>query len=338
MQNKFSLFICIIGLFYLSVIFAQQETLDVGVTRIIAPGFAWIDSGTVVTPRAMVRNFGNVTASFPTIFRIGTFYNDTQYVNNLNPGDSIEVSFTPWTALQRGTHTIRCSTALTGDMNPTNNARSGMARVRVQDVGVVEIVSPVGIVDSGAVVIPQARVANYGTGPATFSVTFKIGDFYSHTRNKSLFAGITDTVNFPSWTANEIGTHIVLCSTALTGDLNPFNNTLSDSVIVSPLVGILDKNIQLFKKDFVLDNSPNPFFFSTIIRYGLPKDCKVNLEVYNSLGVLVKILKRGIEKKGFYSIIWDGRNEKGERVGKGIYFLKLSADEFNGTKKIIKLE
>ena len=53
---------------------ATQQTLtDVGVTQIIAPT-GIIDSGTVVTPQAGVKNFGTSSATFPVAFRIGTFY------------------------------------------------------------------------------------------------------------------------------------------------------------------------------------------------------------------------------------------------------------------------
>ena len=335
---KNRLFLVAVAGAMLSSAFAQ-ETLDVGVVRIIAPTSAWVDSGMVVTPQAMVRNFGNLTASFPVIFRIDTFYTDTQDVVNLNPLDSTVVSFTDWLALQRGTHTTKCSTALAGDINPANDARAGQARVRVRDVGVTQIVAPVGIVDSGATITPRVRVANYGTGMATFSVTLRIGDSYTQTRNKTLFAGVTDTANFPAWTANELGTHPVFCSTAYTGDVNPANDTLSDSVTVVPVVGVAKKNDQLVPRVFILENSlPNPFIFRTIIHYGLPQGCQVNLQIYDPSGTLIRTLKAGTEKPGFYTAIWDGSDNEGKKIGKGIYFCRFKAGEFTATKKIVKME
>jgi len=204
---------------------------DAGVTQIITPS-GIIDSGSVITPQARVKNFGNIRASFPVIFRIGTFYSDTSNVSNLNPGDSVIVGFRSWTAVQRGIQTTKCSTALAGDANPANNSQTGSVTVRVRDIGVIQIVAPTGVVDSGATIVPQARVQNYGNTTETFPVTFRIGTFYTQTRNKTLSAGVTDTVNFPAWTAVQPGTHTTKCSTALTGDMNPSNDFLADSVVV----------------------------------------------------------------------------------------------------------
>ncbi|MEO0005433.1 MAG: FlgD immunoglobulin-like domain containing protein [candidate division WOR-3 bacterium] len=312
---------------------------DVGVVRIISPSsMVGIDSGTVVTPQALVRNYGNVTASFPVIFTIGTFYTDTQNVVNLNPYDSIVVSFTDWLAIQRGTHNTKCSTAFEGDINPTNDYRTSTARVRVRDVGVAQIISPVGTIDSGTTVTPQVVVANYGTGIRIFPVTFRIGEFYNQTITETLTEGQIDTVFFPDWNANEIGTHVVFCSTALNGDINPANDTLSDSVTVLPLTGVVEEKSQSLPKVFVLENSlPNPFTLRTVIRYGLPKECQVELGVYNPSGVLVRRLQAGTQKPGFYTVIWDGTDDEGRRVGKGVYLYKLETNEFKSAKKIIKL-
>ena len=63
---------------------------DVGVTSIIAPTDT-VDSGTVVTPRAWIRNFGNTVCTFPTTMLIGTSYAGTQTVTDLAPGDSTSI-------------------------------------------------------------------------------------------------------------------------------------------------------------------------------------------------------------------------------------------------------
>ncbi|OYD13905.1 hypothetical protein CH330_09770, partial [candidate division WOR-3 bacterium JGI_Cruoil_03_51_56] len=179
---------------------------DVGVTQILAPT-GIVDSGAVITPQARVRNYGSTVVSFPVTFRIGAFYNNTQNVNNLGAGDSTVVSFANWTASQVGTHTTRCTTALAGDQNPDNDTISGTVTVRVKDVGVTQILAPTGIVDSGAVITPQARVKNFGTNTASFPVTFRIGAFYNNTQNvNNLGAGDSTVVSFANWTASQVGT------------------------------------------------------------------------------------------------------------------------------------
>ncbi|MEO0093565.1 MAG: MXAN_6640 family putative metalloprotease [candidate division WOR-3 bacterium] len=208
-------------------------TTDVGVTAILAPTGTQ-DSGAVVTPQARVKNFGTNPASFSTTFRIGSFYSNTQNVNNLIPGESIIVSFTACTLRIRGTHTTRCTTALAGDQNPNNDALSGSVSVRVVDVACLAIIAPTGTIDSGTTVTPIAQVRNNGTGTVNFSATFRIGTFYNNTRSKTLEPGITDTIRFSPWTANQVGTHLTRCTTNLTGDMVPSNDAVSGSVTVQP--------------------------------------------------------------------------------------------------------
>jgi hypothetical protein len=216
---------------------------DVGVTQITAPT-GTVDSGTTITPKARVKNFGSSNATFPVTFKIGSFYTNTQTVTNLAGGDSVLVSFTSWTATQRGTHATRCSTALSGDQNHTNDTLPGSVTVRVTNVGVTTIVAPTDTIDSGTAVTPQARVKNLGTAAATFPVTFRIGSFYSDSQNvTNLASGDSTLVSFGTWTAAQRGTQATRCSTALSGDQNHGNDTLSGSVFVRVKdVGVVSVN------------------------------------------------------------------------------------------------
>lgn len=40
---------------------------------------------------------------------------------------------------------------------------------------------------------------------------------------------------------------------------------------------------------------------------------------------------------GYYSVVWDGKDQSGGEVGTGIYFYRLSAGEFTAVKKMILL-
>jgi len=215
-----------------SVTVIPLPTLDVGVSAILAPT-GMVDSGAVVTPQARVRNRGTAPASFPVTFRIGSFYADTQNVAGLAPGDSALVAFAAWTALERGTHAARCSTAFSGDENQGNDTLSGAVTVRVTDVGLATIVAPPDTVDSGAVVTPQAWVRNYGTGAASFPVSFSLDTLYSDLKNVGdLAAGDSTLVTFAAWAATARGTKLYRCATGLSGDVKPANDTLAGSVTV----------------------------------------------------------------------------------------------------------
>ena len=152
---------------------------DAGALRIVAPTGS-VDSGAVVAPKAMVRNFGTDTISFPAIFKIGTTYTDTQQVTNLPSLDSTLVTFANWTASPLGTSATRCSTALAGDSNATNNKHSDSVKViiRTTDVGAVRFIAPPDTGDSGTVVAPQVVVYNYGLNAQSFPVKLVVGTFF----------------------------------------------------------------------------------------------------------------------------------------------------------------
>jgi len=84
-------------------------------------------------------------------------------------------------------------------------------------------------------------------------------------------------------------------------------------------------------------NYPNPFNSETIIRYQLPKSCKVNLRILNLLGQEVKTLLDERMEAGFYNVSWNGRNDSGASVASGIYLYCIEAEKFRQVRKLIIL-
>ncbi len=82
-------------------------------------------------------------------------------------------------------------------------------------------------------------------------------------------------------------------------------------------------------------NFPNPFNPSTTLQYELPEDSEVRLEVYNMLGQRVRTLTGGFHTAGQYRILWDGRNDHDAAVASGVYLVRLQADRFMQTRKIL---
>jgi photosystem II stability/assembly factor-like uncharacterized protein len=79
-------------------------------------------------------------------------------------------------------------------------------------------------------------------------------------------------------------------------------------------------------------NYPNPFNPSTTIKYGLPKDVKVTLEVYNILGQRVAVLADEAQEAGYHEVVFQNAN-----LASGVYFYRLRAEDFVETKKLIFL-
>ncbi|MEO0115474.1 MAG: T9SS type A sorting domain-containing protein [candidate division WOR-3 bacterium] len=216
---------------YIDDVYLYGYRYDVGCTQIIAPTDT-VDSGQVVTPQGVVYNFGDFISTFNVRMRIGSFYNNAQQVTNLPPGGSQTRTFTNWTALQRGTHLVRCSTEHPNDINRSNDRTIGYVTVRVRNVGTAAIIAPTGTVDSGQVIIPKAEIRNYGTTTETFTVYFWISTGYASSRVLTLASGAAETTSFDPWIALPRGTHTTRCSTALVGDMKPSDNRQTGSVTV----------------------------------------------------------------------------------------------------------
>ena len=97
------------------------------------------------------------------------------------------------------------------------------------------------------------------------------------------------------------------------------------------------------KKTALLPNYPNPFNPETWIPYHLSDDANVQIEIYNTKGVLVRRLDLGHQMAGYYTdrtkaAYWDGKNAIGEQVASGVYFYHLSAGDYSATRKMLILK
>ena len=88
-----------------------------------------------------------------------------------------------------------------------------------------------------------------------------------------------------------------------------------------------------------LFNYPNPFNPETTISFSVTQTSLfVTLEVYNIKGQKVKTLVNEVLPAGEHSVVWDGRDSNGKRVGSGIYFYKLEAGDYQKVRKMVLLK
>ncbi len=85
-------------------------------------------------------------------------------------------------------------------------------------------------------------------------------------------------------------------------------------------------------------NYPNPFNPSTTIRFDLALSGKVQLNVYNLRGQLVRQLVNEELGAGMHRVVWDGRDSHQRSVASGIYFLRLEARDYCHTHKAMLLK
>jgi hypothetical protein len=83
----------------------------------------------------------------------------------------------------------------------------------------------------------------------------------------------------------------------------------------------------------LLQNYPNPFNPSTKIRFDIQSASKVEMRVFDILGKEIKTIKYGILAPGSYVTDFDALD-----IPSGVYFYRLSAGEFNDTKRMILLK
>lgn len=87
-------------------------------------------------------------------------------------------------------------------------------------------------------------------------------------------------------------------------------------------------------------NYPNPFNPTTTVKVGVPNGIQENvtLKVYNVRGQLVKTMFEGRKAPGWYTFVWDGRNNRGEMVSTGIYFARFDDTKTVLTRKMVLLK
>lgn len=309
---------------------------DVGCRVILAP-VGLLDSGTVVTPACSVFNYGAAAASYNVRLKVGAGYSQVAGVANHAPGTAQYVTFPTWTARPRGALAVSCSTELFGDTVAGNDRATGTVTVAVHDVGVAMIVAPTGTIDSGAPVTPACSLVNLGTSPENYTVRMRIGAGYDQTAAVTGHVpGACIGVAFPGWVAGPIGVLPVQCSLFIS-DQVPANNQRRDSVRVIPfqVVAELPGQIPLYR---LAAPEPNPFGTGVVIRYGLPGASPVSLRIYSAAGKLVRTLSHGMQPAGTYGVAWNGCDDAGRAVGRGVYYCRLVADGFTAERKLVKLE
>ena len=97
--------------------------------------------------------------------------------------------------------------------------------------------------------------------------------------------------------------------------------------------------LSLIPNAFALhQNYPNPFNPSTQIRYDLPDNEFVSINIYDVKGRKIKSLINIYQEAGYRSITWDATNDLGQTVSAGMYIYTILAGEFRQTKKMVLLK
>jgi Secretion system C-terminal sorting domain len=157
------------------------------------------------------------------------------------------------------------------------------------------------------------------------------GNFYT-SGNGGVFKSTNDGVSFTNfnftYTSNQILCFQNKILVAASGTSNGGVYIYSDS-----LVGTKESNSSIPRKSALHQNYPNPFNPETVISYDLPYTSGAVLEVFDVNGKLISLLVNEKQTSGTHKVKWDG-----SEYPSGVYFYKLTADQYSDTRKMVLIK
>jgi hypothetical protein len=97
-------------------------------------------------------------------------------------------------------------------------------------------------------------------------------------------------------------------------------------------------NAVAVKVNRLYQNEPNPFNPRTAIRFSIAARGPAELSIFDVGGRLVKTLVDRSLDAGLHTVVWDGTDHKGHRVGSGIYWSQLKVGDYISNKKMVLLK
>jgi hypothetical protein len=128
---------------------------------------------------------------------------------------------------------------------------------------------------------------------------------------------------------------------------NPTFIEVDYALMVCPKVSAVEEEeTPNVPREFELyQNYPNPFNPVTTIHFTVHRPPSAvrspyptTLNIYNILGQKVKTLVDEAKPEGSYDVVWDGKDEKGNRLASGIYFYRLQIGDQSQTKRMLLLK
>lgn len=119
------------------------------------------------------------------------------------------------------------------------------------------------------------------------------------------------------------------------GGLNENNSAWSatDSFTIGTFTSTGNGNSGIPKVYKLNQNFPNPFNPSTHISFELPQSSNVSIVLFDVIGREVETIYSGYTQAGYYNLAFDGF-----KLSSGIYYYKITTDNFTDTKKMILLK
>jgi len=185
------------------------------------------------------------------------------------------------------------------------------------------------IVDAGGNPVSDAQVTGEWSGSTSGSASANTAAdgwatlYSSWVWGSSSFTFCVTNVTKTNWIYDESANEVTCGST---------NNAVESIASVTTIN--LDEMDESIKKKLAF-SYPNPFNATTVISFFVPETDQVKVEIYNVLGKKIATLINKNLDAGVHSVNWNSTDEKGNMVGSGNYFFKISFS--NGQSMIRKM-
>jgi M6 family metalloprotease-like protein len=159
--------------------------------------------------------------------------------------------------------------------------------------------------------------------------------------DRAMFVGNQqEYVVIPPFASNDSSYQIIDIVPARDGIDHLFNiEEVEFNGVVYTLNELLGVDSSILPDEYALYSPyPNPFNPTTSIKFDLVKTGKAYLSIFDLIGNEVRVLESGILNRGQYVKNWDAKNNDGQFVSTGVYFIKLSTESYKKTIKVLYLK
>jgi len=281
---------------------------------------------------------------------------------DLNVADSIMLQYKPeggswWTAASYATGSLTDSIKATWDVSDTTRYPDGSYQLRAaakSEEGINFSNISFGIIDRNALVVVTAEPSD-----GVLHSGDEICVHFSDNIDDNTLAGNVTLITVEDSTALDISlscsdnTLTIQTEQSLTGYAGKYltatvcglksisecqqRKSVSWTFMVSEdYTPIMADPAASIPDDFYLkQNYPNPFNPTTTLTFELPKQMDIKLIVYDILGRRVRTLINGPAKQGVHAVLWNATNDHGFAVSSGVYFYRLTTDNYDKTMKMV---
>ncbi len=85
-------------------------------------------------------------------------------------------------------------------------------------------------------------------------------------------------------------------------------------------------------------NYPNPFNSTTLVRFFLPQETTVSVQIFDIYGRHIKTLSQGNLSEGTHALLWDGTNTWGNAVASGVFYCRIQTPLTKSSIKLVYLK